>query len=174
MDGLVIINGFLTGHKFSEPAEMLTEAADGRGVALRTLSNTDIVSFIGDRDSMTKVIGEPDFIIFWDKDVRLAYDLEICGYNVMNPSECIRICDDKALTHEKLAESGIQSIKTISSPMSFGQPYGDWVMKVKDIIGYPMVVKDCFGSFGEQVRLVRNDDELSAEGRSSVPKIFQE
>ena len=35
-------------------------------------------------------------------------------------------------------------------------------------------MKDCFGSFGEQVRLVRNDDELSAEGRSSVPKIFQE
>jgi ribosomal protein S6--L-glutamate ligase/gamma-F420-2:alpha-L-glutamate ligase len=58
--------------------------------------------------------------------------------------------------------------------MSFGQPYAEWMPKVREFLSYPLVAKDCFGSFGQQVRLVNDDEELMNEGREGIPKIFQE
>ncbi len=174
MEGVVVINGFLNGPKFREPAEMMVEAGRRHGVDIGIFQNTDLVSPIGDRDSVSKLTGDPDFFIFWDKSVKLAKDLENCGYPVFNCSECIRICDDKALTHLTLDEYGIPSPSTICSPMSFGQPYTEWMPKVKEYLSYPLVAKDCFGSFGQQVRLVTDDRLLMDEGAEGTPKIFQE
>ena len=174
MEGVVVINGFLNGPKYREPAEMMVEAGRRHGVDIRIVQNTDIVSPIGDYDSVSKLTGDPDFFIYWDKSVKLAKDLENCGYPVFNCSECIRICDDKALTHLTLDEYGVPSLRTICSPMSFGQSYTEWMPRVKEHLSYPLVAKDCCGSFGEQVRLVTNDEQLFDEGREGTPKIFQE
>lgn len=174
MKGAVVINGYLDGMKFREPADMMVEAGERHGIPMKVFLNSELSTPIGDADALSEKMGDVDFIIFWDKDVKLAKNLEICGYPVINCSEAIRICDDKAMTHLTLAEYGIPSIKTVSSPMTFGYPYQDWVGSVADIIGFPMVVKDCFGSFGKQVYLVHNLDELREHASGDVPKIFQE
>jgi len=174
MQGVVVINGFLNGPKFREPAEMMVEAGRRHDVDIRIMYSTDIVSPIGDRDSIADATGDPDFFIFWDKAVKLARDLEDCGYPVFNSSECIRLCDDKALTHLRLRSRGVPFPMTICSPMSFGQPYVEWMPKVLEHLSYPFVAKDCFGSFGEQVRLVMDEQRLLDEGRDGTPKIFQE
>ena len=174
MKGAIVISGYLDGKKFREPAEMLTDAGERHGIPMETFLNSDLSVPIGDSDSFAEKLGDIDFIIFWDKDVKLARNLEVCGYPVINCSEAIRICDDKALTHLTLAEYGIPSIKTVSSPMTFGYPYQDWLVNVVEQIGFPMVVKDCFGSFGQQVYLVRTMNELRDHAQGDVPKIFQE
>jgi len=174
MKGAIVINGYLDGIKFREPADMITAAGERHGIPIKTFLNSELSAPIGDSDSLAKKLGDVDFIIFWDKDVKLAKNLEICGYPVINCSEAIRICDDKALTHLTLAEYGIPSIKTIASPMTFGYPYQEWLDSVVDQIGFPMVVKDCFGSFGMQVRMIHTMEELREQAEGDVPKIFQE
>ena len=174
MKGAVIINGYLDGISFREPADMLVAAGARQDIPIEVHTNRDLVAPIGDADALSERIGDVDFILFWDKDVRLAKNLEVCGYPVINCSEAIRICDDKSLTHLVLADYGIPSIRTIPCPMSFGHSYEDSAKLIADQIGFPMVVKDCFGSFGEQVRLVKDMDGLLRESMDGTPKIFQE
>ncbi|AMK13634.1 alpha-L-glutamate ligase RimK family [methanogenic archaeon mixed culture ISO4-G1] len=173
MQGAIVINGFLDSRKFREPAEMMTDACSRHGIGMRTFRNTDLTVPVGDYDALSERLGDVDFVVFWDKDIGLAKNLEVCGYNVFNCSECIRLCDDKSLTHLTLADYGIPSIRTIVSPMSFGEPYKGWISTLEDQLGFPMVVKDCFGSFGEQVRMVRDEQELRREVSGGKPTIFQ-
>lgn len=175
MKGIMISNGFLRGEKFAQPARMLSDAAAAMGIGLRTMSNSDLVFGIGDSEACRRIIGDADFILFWDKDVRLASNLELCGLNVFNNSECIRICDDKSETHLRLARAGVPMIPTTVCPLSFSG-YDDlgFLADAAERIGFPMVVKDCFGSFGEQVRLARDMAELEASVSGPfVPRILQ-
>ncbi len=175
MKGAFVSNGFMRSKKLSQPADMVCAAAERMGIGMLRTTNDRLAAPIGGRREAEKALGDVDFIIFWDKDVRLAGNLELCGYPVFNSSECIRICDDKSLTHMALASAGARSIPTVSLPLSFG-PYTDFgfVEGLERSLGYPMVVKDCFGSFGEQVRLVRDRDSLMALlSGPYVPRIAQ-
>ena len=174
MDGAIIINRYLDGPSFREPAEMISEAAGRLGLGMKTFFNTDLTVPIGDSDALLEKLGDIDFVVFWDKDVKLAKNLEVCDIPVFNCSECIRICDDKSLTHLALADYGIPSIRTVASPMSFGKSIDDLYEQLNGMFDYPFVAKDCFGSYGEQVRLVRDENDLRKELSSGTPKIFQE
>lgn len=174
MKGAVVINGYLDGISFREPADMLVAAGARQDMPIEVFTNSELISPIGDTDALSERLGEQDFILFWDKDVRLAKNLEVCGFPVINCSEAIRICDDKSLTHLVLADYGIPSIRTVAGPMTFGKSFEDAAEGIADQIGFPMVVKDCFGSFGEQVRLVKDMAGLLRESMDGTPKIFQE
>ncbi len=173
MQGAIVTNRYLDSAKFREPVGMMTEACGRHGVVLRPFRNTDLTVPVGDAGAMEERLGDVDFVLFWDKDIGLAKNLEVCGYPVFNCSECIRVCDDKSLTHLTLEDYGIPSIRTVVGPMSFGERYGDWLRGLPDQLGFPIVVKDCFGSFGQQVRMVRSMEELERECESTAPKIFQ-
>jgi RimK family alpha-L-glutamate ligase len=121
----------------------------------------------------------PLFILFWDKDVRLASYLEDLGYPVFNSSTAIAACDDKALTHLTLMKAGIPMPRTIIAPMTFqniGYTNYDFLKEVSDRLGFPLVVKECFGSFGQQVYLAKNYEELQGlvEKIGPKPMLFQE
>jgi len=174
MNGAIVISGYLKGAKFEEPASMMTDAANRHGIGFRTFYNNDLCVPVGDGESFEKLLGDTDFVVMWDKDVDLAMNLELWGMPVFNCAECIRLCDDKALTHLTLEECDIPTIRTLSAPMTFGMPFTEMSDRIIDQIGFPMVVKDCFGSFGQQVRLVNDADELRKYLDGSVPRIFQE
>ncbi len=175
MRGVFVSNAFLRGEKFGEPPAMFRRVADKAGVELDVLTNADLSFPVGDRRSAGRILGDADFVLFWDKDVRCAANLELCGYRVFNPSECIGVCDDKSLTHLALAEAGVPSITTVACPLSFSG-YDDlsFLGDAADVLGFPMVVKDCFGSFGQQVHLAEDMDSLRRmfEG-PFVPRILQ-
>lgn len=178
MRGKMVVSGYLGDPTFREPAEMLSKAAAGRGVSLDVLRNTDLAFPIGDADSARRALGECDFIIFWDKDVHCAENLELCGYRTFNTSDCIRVCDDKTLTHMVLTKAGVPSLRTVPVPMTYsGIGYGaaGFLDGAVSALGFPVVVKDCFGSYGQQVRLAGDMDALRAEfdGRSE-PMLLQE
>ena len=168
MRGVFVSNAYLTGPKFSEPAAMISAAAADMGVDMECVTNADLVFPVGDAEAAAGILGDADFVLFWDKDVRLAENIELCGYPVFNTSRCISVCDDKSLTHLALSRSGVPSIETVVCPMSFGgYTNTDFLRAAADTLGFPMVVKDCYGSFGQQVSLARDMESL--EGLLSGP-----
>lgn len=175
MRGVFVSNAYLRGRKYSEPWEMLSSAAASMGIGLEQVTNAGIGAPVGDKEAVLERLGDPDFVLFWDKDIACARNLEVCGLRVFNSSDCIEVCDDKLLTHLALAERGVPSIETIGCPMSFSD-YDDlsFLDDAAERLGFPMVVKDRFGSFGMQVRLAH--DMGSLRGMFSgpyVPRILQ-
>lgn len=127
------------------------------------------------------VVGMPaaDFVLFWDKDVRLARALEACGFCVFNRADAIALCDDKAATHLMLAREGIPMPDTMVAPMTYlkmDEPGKAFLTRAEKRFGFPMVVKECYGSLGGQVYLARNMEELYAlmDQMAARPFIIQE
>ncbi|MDR3292523.1 MAG: RimK family alpha-L-glutamate ligase [Clostridiales bacterium] len=114
------------------------------------------------------VLPDADFVLFWDKDILLARHLENLGYPVYNSSRAIEVCDNKALTAITLENADIPLPKTLLAPFSYaGIGYGDgggdtFLKKAADLLSFPMIVKENFGSFGQQVYLVNDFSELKA------------
>lgn len=162
MRGVLITNGFFWSTKFDELADMLVRSANERGVDLTKMENsgclvdTGLTTFPGLR-------GRPDFVILWDKDVMLAEFFEQQGVPVFNSSRTIALCDDKRKTHLALMSCGLPMPRTIFAPMTYDNiGFTDHVFlkRVSDRLGFPLVVKEAFGSFGKQVYLVNNKTEL--------------
>ncbi|MGB8455416.1 MAG: RimK family alpha-L-glutamate ligase [Anaerocolumna sp.] len=182
MKGWLITNAFLHTHKFTEIHLWLTEAAKKLGVDLIARTNAEILVQLDSNftnDKHTKSIEKPDFVLFWDKDVRLAEFLEMKGYPVFNSSRGIAVCDDKSLTHLYLQGAGIRMPKTILAPMTFsniGYNNLEFLGQVEKELSYPVIIKECFGSLGQQVYLANNNQELKEKVFTigAKPMLFQE
>ena len=158
--GWLVVNGFLYTGKFTELTDMLVAAAERKEICLEVRSNAEIYTGIFELDP---TVSRPDFVLFWDKDVILARYLELSGIPVYNSSRSIEVCDDKRKTYLSLLEAGIPIPKTISGPMTYenvGFPSLDFVGSLEDGLGYPLIVKEAFGSFGEQVYMAENREDL--------------
>lgn len=157
-NGWLVVNGYLKSEKFEEIYGWLLEAAERKGCALRKIGNDQLVSILQAGSGKTNWRVRPDFVLFWDKDVRLARLLEAEGFRVFNSADAIEACDDKALTFIKLKNTDIKMPKTFCAPMTFDKEYKDYtfVLQVEGSLGYPFVIKENKGSFGEQVYLVKN------------------
>ncbi|MBQ7564776.1 MAG: RimK family alpha-L-glutamate ligase [Lachnospiraceae bacterium] len=179
--GLLITNAYLRSGKFSEIYEMLTDAAKNRGVRLIPATNADFMAvYTTCGITVTPYEAIPDdlrFVLFWDKDVRLAAAFSALGYPVFNGATGIELSDDKSKTLEVL--SGLVRIpETVVAPMTFsGIPYPnyDFLEKAERVLSYPLVIKECFGSFGNQVFLADTHAEaLEILKKVHYPFVFQE
>lgn len=163
MTGWLITNRFLNQNKFSELYDWLIEAAHKAGSELKLLTNADLLIRADRNEVISQAVSpdnseHPDYIIFWDKDIRLAGSLEASGFRLFNRAEAIRACDDKSLTCSRLA--GI-----VRMPVTFNVPFTYESVGYRDTgflddieaqIPYPYILKECFGSFGEQVYLINS------------------
>lgn len=159
MNGWLVVNSFLNTSKFTDLYAFLSGAAERHGVHLSIRTTADLLCPVGDDFSS---FSRPDFVLFWDKDVFLAQRLELSGIRVFNTAKAIEICDNKALTAICLAENGVEMPRTILSPKTFeGTGYSNRIFleQAADILGFPMVIKEAYGSFGQQVYLA---DDLDA------------
>ncbi|MCT4632582.1 MAG: RimK family alpha-L-glutamate ligase [Firmicutes bacterium] len=162
--------------------DYFVEEMSNRGVLLEKVSNlqiigelnTDINRLIANLD-----LKKPDFAILWDKDVTLGRHLEKMGLRVFNSSRGIELCDNKGYTFEVLSEKGINIPRTIIAPLIYPR------VKINDFqlyeniaieLGYPLVIKECYGSFGAQVYLIENFEQMKEKVISlgSIPYVFQE
>ena len=111
-----------------------------------------------------KIDEKVDFIIFWDKDIYLAQRLEAQGYKLFNSAKAVELCDNKILMYQALANKGIRIPRTFIAPKTFeGLNYSkrDFVNGVIKQIGLPSVIKEAYGSFGEQVYLANSLEEAN-------------
>lgn len=174
MKGWLVVNEFLQNQKFSELTKLFLSAAQKANLSLTVYTNAELLA-----DTKEILKQRPDFVLFWDKDIVLGNYLESQGIPLYNSVDAIRLCDDKRLTHIALMREGILSPRTIMAPMTYpniGFTNHDFFEYVERELTYPFVVKEAFGSFGEQVYLVRDRKELQQriQGTSTTELLFQE
>lgn len=176
----LVVNGFIESEKFRQIFAWLVKAAEKQGCMLELKTNTQLLpELVMGKTDLLSQYRRPQFVIFWDKDIRLARLLEKLGLRLFNSAQSIEICDDKARTYLELLDQKIQMPKTIIAPKTFRQEGYEklgFLMQVERQLGFPMVVKECFGSFGQQVWLVNDEKELSerVRGIKNRPFLFQE
>lgn len=175
MYGWLIGNQFLRTENFQWLYDRLLGAAQRQNVNLVWKSNCEVLC----RFSRLLQERRPDFAIFWDKDEALSWMLEAVGIRLFNPAQAIADCDNKALTYARLLAEQIPMPKTIPVPMTYARVgYTDvsFVREAGELLGFPMVVKECYGSFGAQVYRVESEEECVCllREKGTTPMLFQE
>lgn len=89
------------------------------------------------------------------------------GVRLYNRADAIEVCDDKAATHLRLAAARLPMPRTLIAPMTYREindQVEPFCQRAEETLGYPMVMKECYGSFGGQVFLVHGGEELLPPG----------
>lgn len=163
MNGILLVNHFLNGEKFNELHSHLVKSAKKQNIDLVIKTNLELAA--------AKV--NTDFVLLWDKDINLARRIEKGGVPVFNSSSSVAVCDDKARTYVEL--SGIvPQPKTLVAPKTyFDVDMREFVDNAIACLGLPLVFKECFGSFGEQVYLCKTRADVMSH-ITAKPFILQE
>lgn len=173
---LIVINGYGLADGIKHQVKRLTEEFLKRNIETDILKNTEVYAYL-DKGNCRVNLGKYDFVLYLDKDRYMASLLEKAGYKLFNNIDSIIKCDDKMLTHICLADQGIKMPTTISSTLCYTDNGNrDYLKIVENTLGFPMIVKENYGSLGKQVYLVNNGEELlKIENKLiHVPHLFQE
>lgn len=178
--GWVIYNGSLSSDKFLDFAQMIQSAAKQKGHQSIILKNNDLLSYLQtDKLGFIKNKSLPDYVVFTDKDIYLAKQLELLGVRVFNRAETIAVSDDKIATYQQLANKSIPIPNTIIAPKTFTNQLEfdkQYLKEISNTLSFPLVIKEAFGSFGEQVYLIENDIQLKTKiyKLAGKPFVFQQ
>ena len=85
------------------------------------------------------------------------------GIRLFNSHESIRVCDDKGSTYIALTKGGINTPKTIFAPLCYNKDMPikkEWAQQIGQQLGFPLIVKQSFGSMGKGVYKADNLTEL--------------
>ena len=160
--GLIITNAFSYRNSAKYQCEKLIEAFKELNVDLIHKTNNELLVYV-DKYAVAgqKELENFDFIIYLDKDKYISLMLSKLHLKLFNSHESIDICDDKMLTHIILSNNGIKMPKTISYPLCY-EYNGDlsYLENIKRELKYPFILKENYGSLGQQVYLINNDQEL--------------
>jgi len=175
LHGLLVINAFLRNAKFDEIYQHIFSAANALDIDLVLSTNAELAPIVDTEAFDPSRFG---FVLFWDKDIHLALQLAQRKLPVFNSPKSILTCDDKSLTYISLKNHRIPMPLTILSPKTYpaiGYPNTQFVDTAAKQLGFPLVLKECFGSFGQQVYLFHSLEPLRKKVLSlqGVPLLFQ-
>ena len=177
MTGVVITNQELGHNEYK--IKRFKEEFSKLGVSLEVYKNDGTLSIIKDNNIVIK-LPKYDFVLYLDKDIYLAKELEKAGYRLFNKPDFIKLCDDKNLTNIACANAGIRMPKTITGPLFYSKELKEenltFLDNVIDELGMPMIFKRVYGSLGEGVYLIHNKEELIEKYKEHCrqPLQFQE
>lgn len=175
MKALVVVNAYIVNPSQINQAERLCEELVKLGVDARICKNFDLARIDGGK----VVAPDCDFVVYLDKDRVSARLLEKAGLRLFNSAEAMEVCDDKMLTHIRLANGSAAMPNCMYSPLCYtrgAQPDAMYLGRVSAHLGFPLVAKACYGSLGAGVELVRDEDELFACERKNIhlPHFYQQ
>ena len=184
--GWLIVNEYLDTEKFLEIRKLFLSGAEKKNVKLTVYTNADFAVDLSGAVVKSRAFdeGEPEFIIFYDKDITLAAALEKMGYRLYNSADAIHVCDSKVKTAEKIAEYNLNckdDEAKILMPKTYKVPFTYENIGIKDSYSfdfleyvekdlceagegalsdaYPMVIKESNSSFGMGVHLAGSREE---------------
>ena len=184
--GWLIVNEYLDTEKFLEIRKLFLSGAEKKNVKLTVYTNADFAVDLSGAVVKSRAFdeGEPEFIIFYDKDITLAAALEKMGYRLYNSADAIDVCDSKVKTATRISEynlncrgdeAKILMPKTYKVPFtyenigikdSYSFDFLDYVEKDLCEAGegalsgaYPMIIKESNSSFGMGVHLAGSREE---------------
>ena len=178
MKGLVVINAYPNGGKFIRQGERIAAALHAQGIPTDVKKNGEISAQITTKGEICTFAKEYDFAVYLDKDKYLGYMLEKAGLRLFNRAEAIETCDDKMRTYLALADKNVPIIESIPAPLCYtkGAKVSEgFLLGVEKTLGYPLVVKKSYGSFGAGVVLVHGRAELQKTAQEFLyePHLFQ-
>ncbi len=160
----IIINGYPAGEKFFHQAESIKSALEERGIQTDILKNGEVYALIQKQRGVTLSLKEKyAFAVYLDKDKYLGHMLESAGLRLFNSARAIELCDDKMTTYIALKDSGLSLAESIPAPLCYtqgAQPNMEFLQAVAKTLGFPLVAKKSYGSFGAGVQLVHGMPEL--------------
>ena len=176
MKGLILVNAYTQSeHELNQPRRIMAELA-GLGVPCDLRRNNFVPAWVAG-DIRSDAARGYDFCVYLDKDRYVPRLLERTGMRLFNRAQAVEACDDKMLTHIALAEM-VPMPATIPAPLCYtaGAPLSEeFLGRVEDILGYPVVVKECYGSLGMGVYLAHDRAQLReiAASLQGKPHLFQ-
>ena len=177
MKGLIVMNGYPSGEKFYRQGARIQEELENLGVQTDVVLNGELKARLTQTATPSAALDGYDFCVYLDKDKYLSRILEGAGMRLFNPAQAIECCDDKMTTYLCLQNAGVKIPETISAPLCYtanSQPKTSFLDEV-ETLGYPLVAKKSYGSFGAGVSLVRNRAELEEIEREwlYLPHFYQ-
>jgi len=177
--GLILINAYSGLPSARYQSVRLKEELSAMGV------ETDIVkngSFLLMTDSFGKIVcglKDYDFCIYLDKDKYTSGLLEKTGMRLFNTHTAIQACDDKMVTHILLSQNKIPMPATVGGLLCYDKDAAvgkEFLDRIEKTLGYPVIVKESFGSLGKGVYKADNRAELEnlAEKLKLMPHLFQQ
>ena len=180
MRGLILINAYPNGEKFYKQANRIAEELQKLGVQTDVLKNGELEIAIQDNGTVRcDAAKNYDFAVYLDKDKYLGELLEKMGLRLFNRAAAVAVCDDKVSTYAALVGKNIQLIKTIPAPLCYtpnAKTDEKFLTTVAQKLGFPLVVKSSYGSFGVGVTLVHGISELIETSQKLLhqPHCFQQ
>ncbi len=164
MRSLIIINGYPNGEKFYTQANRIAQALENEGVETEVVKNGEVCAWMEENGTVNaSAFQRYDFIVYLDKDKYLGQMLEKAGLRLFNSAKAVEYCDDKLLTYLTLEQSGVRLIKSIPAPLCYtpnAEANPRFLQNVAKQLGFPLVAKKSYGSFGMGVELIHGMPEL--------------
>lgn len=160
--GILIYNESMYSENYQKMLNLYISAARELSVDLQQKSNLSLApSVINGAFSLNLEADLYDFCIFLDKDVDLGRQIEKMGIPVYNSPQSIGACDNKITMTQQLLSCGVAVCDSFFSTTQFF-PVDETAFrkKVIETFGFPLVIKEAYGSFGEQVFLAETEEEM--------------
>lgn len=162
MKGVIVINAYNKPEASVMQAQRLRSEFNNLGVKTEIISDAFFRTGIKDGKILSP-FSEINFCVYLDKDKYVSKIIEDGGIRLFNPHSAIRLCDDKAKTYIALAKSGIPLPDTVFGTICYDKTYkipDVFYDKIAQRLGFPMVIKECYGSMGKGVYLAKNKRQL--------------
>ncbi|WP_052663035.1 hypothetical protein [Mycoplasmoides pirum] len=159
----IIYNSYLNSSKIKNQLNLIKKASDYLKTNVYFIPTNKLEVLINTNKSFFLPSKK---ILFLEKNIPVAKYLEKQNYHLYNNSYSINVCDNKALTHiELIKEKSIKQPKTLIGPVTFNlngsnKAISDFLTNVKNNFKFPLIIKEVYGSFGEQVYLINNLKEF--------------
>lgn len=175
--GIIITNAYTPIKSAEYQAIRLSEEFEKLGVYTKTVKNREYPCLVQDGKIINGYF-DYDFSVYLDKDKYIAKMLEKSGVRLFNSADSIALCDDKMLTHIALSNNGIPMPDTLPGALCYTSDAvipDEMVESVSSRLGFPLIVKESYGSLGKGVYLVNGTDELKSvmEKLKCTPHMFQ-
>ncbi len=163
--GWIVYNAFCYVESTAKCIQRLYDALTKKGFEISIVKHSDIKLCFDNEGDISPLLGleKPLFCIYWDKDALLAHMLEKWGVRVFNKAKVLEICDNKGKAFFALSNNGIAMPKTIISPLVYpanSEENDIFAQYVADTLGFPLIVKESYGSFGAQVHIAEDFSKL--------------
>lgn len=176
--GIIVINPYQIPAESVHQAKRIQQEFLSLGVSVEIITDTFLQNEIC-QNTIKSTLKGVEFAVYLDKDKYQSQILESLGVKLFNSHKSIRICDDKGLTTLALMDKGVNLPKTIFGALCYNKDMPidkEWAKKIADSLGFPLIVKESFGSMGKGVYLVNDMTELVSimQELKLKPHLFQE
>lgn len=175
MKGIIAVNRFGFSSQLYQ-AQRLKEELNKIGMEVSVVNDGALKYALENGSLKTRL--DCDFCVFLDKDKYLSAALTKCGIRLFNSHEAIRVCDDKGETYIALSGKGLNLPDTCFAPLVYeaNKDYGEVVdREIGEKLGFPVVVKESYGSMGTGVYLAEDKKQLAeiSNRLALKPHIYQ-